>query len=455
MQKMSDNDLDDLFKTATDNVQYEFKQEAWQSLQQNMKKSKAKRWGILWFGGLLILLPVIIFVAYQLSGSPTSAARSDKNKETQIALQNKENQKNTVAANPVDRTKKTIQPNTLPEAIADTPAVNKMLQNTESPSYAYHKLPQQNAHNHFFSPFLPKIKSPKPGYRYNKIFVSTYKKQVIPKGKTSENKSVTTVTEQHKKTSVNPPPAHDDTTGIRAKTPDIKPVLPKHTYSKPVVLPPSLLQKDTVLSAKVQPAKTARAPRRLSIIAQIAPDLSMVDKFALSDTRLNVGLLIEYELFKNLSVSTGINYSAKAYQASTDAYTPKDGKWKWGSLPENINATCRVLEVPINLRYYFHNQPKHRLFISTGISSYWMLSERYSFEFGYQSSNPSYSWGVDNENKHLMSILNLSAGWQKNISPRWSIQAEPFLKIPLGGVGSGKVRLKTTGILLGVKYNLF
>lgn len=37
--------------------------------------------------------------------------------------------------------------------------------------------------------------------------------------------------------------------------------------------------------------------------------------------------------------------------------------------------------------------------------------------------------------------------------PHFSIQLEPFLKMPLGGVGYGKVQLFTTGALLSAKYH--
>lgn len=457
MQNMSDNDLDDLFKTAADGVQYEFKQEAWQHLQQKMQKSRAKRWGILWIVGLLVILPAIIFMAYQFFGTPASVARSGKNKETQIAARNHTKQPPVTTGKPINtiQQNENKQPNTVPNATTDTPAVNKMLHNIGKESSSLltnNKALQGSTNTSLFAPPLVKVQPPKPGYKYNKIFISVPKKQSSSTQNPSDNSLVAVVTKKHKKTIQDTPPVHYDTTGVKIKALDIKPVLLKYTYSKPVVLPPSLLQKDTVLSAEVVPKKTVRSPRKLSIIAQVAPDLSMVDKFSLGDTRLSGGLLIEYELLKNLSVNTGINYSSKAYQASAEAYTPKQGKWKSGSLPDNINATCRVLEVPLNLRYYFHNQPKHRLFFSSGISSYWMLQERYSFEYTY---GQNYSWGTDNENTHLMSILNLSVGWQKNISPRLSIQAEPFLKMPLGGVGSGQVKLRTTGILFGVKYRLF
>ena len=57
-----------------------------------------------------------------------------------------------------------------------------------------------------------------------------------------------------------------------------------------------------------------------------------------------------------------------------------------------------------------------------------------------------------NENQHLLSILNLSAGYERSLGPRWSIQAEPYFKLPLSGVGAGKMRLASAGVFFGLKY---
>jgi hypothetical protein len=49
-------------------------------------------------------------------------------------------------------------------------------------------------------------------------------------------------------------------------------------------------------------------------------------------------------------------------------------------------------------------------------------------------------------------VLNLAAGYERDLSAHWSVLAEPYVKLPMGGVGAGKVRLASGGVFLGIKY---
>ena len=44
--------------------------------------------------------------------------------------------------------------------------------------------------------------------------------------------------------------------------------------------------------------------------------------------------------------------------------------------------------------------------------------------------------------------MNLSGGYKKQINPHLSLQAEPYMKIAMAGVGYGKVKLNSGGVLL-------
>jgi hypothetical protein len=61
---------------------------------------------------------------------------------------------------------------------------------------------------------------------------------------------------------------------------------------------------------------------------------------------------------------------------------------------------------------------------------------------------------IINENRHFFSVLNLSMGYERSLSDRWSLQVEPYLKAPLSGVGAGKVKLTSAGVFFGLKYGL-
>jgi len=490
MQNMPDRELDELFKTAADNVQYDFEQAAWQGLQQKMRGGWWSRRGIYWGSGLLLLLGTISVVLwlnqpkkeapngiqqsaltelstnYSTQKSPDQLGRLSTDKKEKGEVNNTQN-----VPTQQGQTQKTQWNNTNTGSI--TPKINsnpvvRTPANVNTPKYVDPTFKNSSKGSNPLQikkpPITAKSKSqkvvattPKPGYQYKDVFdpkanTDKNKKTDERKGEKLGANQMNNSTKDTPKTSSN---KNEKVAVFIPPRPMGKLVLieAKHSYEQRTLLPP-IAQKTAVLSANENQAQTIRPGRKLSLIAQVAPDLSMVDQVALSDTRLGFGLLVEYEVMKNLSISTGANYSFKAYQANAESYTPKDGQWRWPESPENIDATCNVLEIPLNIRYYFHNQPKHRLFISSGISSYWMLNETYNYTYSTQTQW-NYSWELSNENQHMLSILNLSIGWQKKLSNRFSIQAEPFLKLPLGQVGGGRVNLKTTGILLGLKYDLF
>lgn len=184
-----------------------------------------------------------------------------------------------------------------------------------------------------------------------------------------------------------------------------------------------------------------------------APDLSTVQFADLQGAHLNVGLTLEYRLGQRWRVSTGVQRATKDYYARRQDYDfsayPKaytrDFNW--------VDASCTVVDVPLNLRYDAVVAPRYRVFGSAGLSSFFMQREHYSYEY-YDDNNAAAVWDRSfvNANRHLFSILNLSMGYEYSLGTHWRLQGEPYVKMPLGGVGVGKVKLLSAGVYLGVKY---
>ncbi|GAB2853498.1 hypothetical protein GCM10027044_11320 [Hymenobacter ruber] len=183
-----------------------------------------------------------------------------------------------------------------------------------------------------------------------------------------------------------------------------------------------------------------------------APDLSTVKFVDVERPKLNVGVVLEYRLTNRLLVSTGLLRVNKEYYARREDYD-------WSAYPKAttrnfywVDGACTVLDVPLNLRYDVVVRPQARLFGAAGLSSFFMQRERYSYD--YTENNSTYLWerSYVNENQHLFSVLNLSLGYEHSFGPHWRVQAEPYAKLPLGGVGAGKVRLTSGGVFFGLKY---
>lgn len=185
-----------------------------------------------------------------------------------------------------------------------------------------------------------------------------------------------------------------------------------------------------------------------------APDISLVGFGETTKPGTNLGLALEYQLSSRWSIQTGLTYSIKKYKATADDYYPPEGFWYYGNAPEETDAECKVIDIPVNVRYYLSSRIKSRFFVSTGLSTYLMLSEDYYYHYE-DSYDPNQldSWSVNNENQHLFGIYNLSIGYQKSLGKQWFLEIEPFIKMPLSGIGFGKVDLWSTGSMFSVKYS--
>ncbi len=158
------------------------------------------------------------------------------------------------------------------------------------------------------------------------------------------------------------------------------------------------------------------------------------------------GAGISYIIGKHLRINTGLNVSRKIYTAQPYQY-----KFSGGTVYPNlkkINADCNVYEIPLNVYYNFKTVKNHNWFAGTGISSYLMKKETYDYIYITPSGQTyNYIHTETNQNKHYFSVLTLSGGYQYKLNNRFSFIGEPYLKIPLGGVGAGKVKLNSAGIM--------
>ncbi|QXU40959.1 hypothetical protein [Pedobacter sp. D749] len=189
----------------------------------------------------------------------------------------------------------------------------------------------------------------------------------------------------------------------------------------------------------------------LSILA--APDLTSVQKSGQSSLSGGFGIEATVILTKKLSVTTGAAYAKKIYDSDFSLYNPNTD-YVFGIKPTNIHANCDVIDIPINLNYKVFNGRRNSIFVSTGLSSYLMLKEKYSYSYNGAYQGPA-DFEVRNQNQHYLGIANVGVEFQHKINNNLSISAKPFMKIPLTDIGYGNSRLSSTGVAVSVNMNLF
>jgi len=194
----------------------------------------------------------------------------------------------------------------------------------------------------------------------------------------------------------------------------------------------------------------------LALSFSAGPDLSMIGLNKSGTVKPILGGGISYTFRNGLTLATGVYTARKVYTAA-----PQD--YKFTTLPPNyrylteIYGDCNVLAIPVNLYWNFKSKKKGSFYAGTGLTSLLMKKERYDYVYTYPSGTSyTYVGKHSNENKHLFSILNLSAGYRHAIGRKAFVAAEPYLQVPLNsGVGAGKVKLNSAGVLFTVGIKLF
>lgn len=208
-----------------------------------------------------------------------------------------------------------------------------------------------------------------------------------------------------------------------------------------VIIIDSTLQKD-----EEEVIEKPTLSRSLFLKLSTAPDFSSINFGSTSSIGSNYSLQLEYQFAHHWSISTGAIGSMKKYTASEISYGTR--------VADRLDGACRIIDIPVTLQYYFKTKSRSSFFVSMGFSSYVMLSEDYHYSINYSSGSRYYESSIRRENNEWFKILNASIGFQYKVKPRWHLQVEPFLKAPLTGVGEGDVLLSSMGVFIGAKFKI-
>lgn len=194
---------------------------------------------------------------------------------------------------------------------------------------------------------------------------------------------------------------------------------------------------------------TNRPQYAITVLA--SPDINGVNSFQNAQVGENVGLLFSVGLSKRFTVSTGASYSKKPYMANFSDYHTN---YNFKTDPENVTADCRVLDIPINVDYMVYNKARNKFSIGSGLSSYIMLRENYHYNYSSPYTYGPSDYDIANKNQHFLGVLNLDASYSRKLNSKFSLNVEPYLKIPLTNIGASQVRLQSTGLAVGLTWNI-
>ena len=168
------------------------------------------------------------------------------------------------------------------------------------------------------------------------------------------------------------------------------------------------------------------------------------------------GFLLGYNFAKGFSIETGL-FSTRKYYFSEGEYFSTSRI----TLPPNtkitaVDGNCRMLELPLTLRYTF-GAIGSRASVAAGLTSYFMKEENYEYTYFYMNSGTSHDVykSYSTPSTHLAAALNLSAGYTLPAGKFADIRVEPYVRLPLKGVGTGSLPFTSGGLHIGLTKKLF
>ncbi|MGH2649559.1 MAG: outer membrane beta-barrel protein [Ginsengibacter sp.] len=185
-------------------------------------------------------------------------------------------------------------------------------------------------------------------------------------------------------------------------------------------------------------------------------DFSKVKSSSFDNAGFDAGLLLGFRLNQSLSFETGVLWNKKNYN-SDGKYFNMDkirSSMPSGMIVKNLESKSSLIEIPIKAKFDFIRKTNADLFVTGGVASYIMTKEKNWYNANVNGTNEKVSGVYEKDNYGFPAVANLSFGYEHNVLKTLNIRIEPFLKIPLQGMGVGNLPVTSAGVQIGITGRL-
>jgi len=169
------------------------------------------------------------------------------------------------------------------------------------------------------------------------------------------------------------------------------------------------------------------------------------------DAGFNFGLLLGYQFNKKWSIESGAYLEKKYYYSDGKYFNTSKLYMPANSRIEDLSGNCKMIEVPVAAKYNFSTRKQSGWFGVVGLSSYFMLQENYTYNYYYGTTGPvPHKKEYKDGSTHIFSNLSISGGYTHRLGNFAEVRLEPYLKLPISGMGIGSLPFFSTGLQVGV-----
>jgi hypothetical protein len=182
------------------------------------------------------------------------------------------------------------------------------------------------------------------------------------------------------------------------------------------------------------------------------PQLNQVKSQGFNKVGGELGLLVGYSLSKKISIESGLTLSNKKYYSDGQYFSMEKIS---PTMPPSmkiltVESKATVLEIPLKGRYNLITKKNGNLFITAGASSYLLLHEQNNYQALVNGGQESLKGDYGTMRQYFATSINLSIGYEKKIGEKALLRIEPYLELPLKGLGVGSMSVFGTGLHFGL-----
>lgn len=181
-------------------------------------------------------------------------------------------------------------------------------------------------------------------------------------------------------------------------------------------------------------------------------ELNEVKGQAMTKAAPTGGVILGLQVNNKISFETGVQVTQKKYYSDGKYFKPKAGSMPANMSVNSLQSTCGLIEIPVAVKYNF-SKKKNTLYGKAGVSSYIITKEANKYQAVVSGQQQELNSTYKTNRSYFASDVRISAGYQHTVGKKLNIRVEPFIQIPLKGIGVGNMPVTSAGLQLVLTRN--
>jgi hypothetical protein len=116
----------------------------------------------------------------------------------------------------------------------------------------------------------------------------------------------------------------------------------------------------------------------------------------------------------------------------------------------SLEGSSTIIEIPLDVKYNFLPRKRSNFFATAGLMSYLLTDEKNDYILLVNGAEMNTTTRYTEASRYFAAALNVSAGYEVHLRNSFSLRINPYVQMPLRGIGVGTMRVMSTGIHFGV-----